>query len=207
MDIKLNQRIKKLRIEHGYKSQQSFADALFVDRSLVKSWEREKNPVLPRLDSLLEICKLFKCDLDYLIGRIEKPTHDIEFIHKETGLSTEAIRKLNMIKQNLVDIIMISKMIEHPDLEYLLDRIYKLIFGDKEEVAKYHKALSEMMKEESNRKYLQFTIVEDYFPIIHEVLKIDDEKSIDSIIRYQISDKMLAMIDDIKNGKIGGPYQ
>lgn len=98
LDIKLNQRIKQIRLKYGYKSQQSFADALFVDRSLVKSWEREEKPVLPRLDNLLAMCDLFNCDLDYLIGRIEEPTHDIKTACELTGLSEEAVKRITAHK-------------------------------------------------------------------------------------------------------------
>ena len=208
MDNKLNLRIKKVRIEHGYKSQQSLADALQVDRSLVKSWESETRPVLPRLDNLLAMCKLFNCDLDYLVGNIEEPTHDIAFIHSVTGLSTAAIKKLQTYKHGSAEIIMISKIIEHDDLDYLLNRINQLIFKNtRAEVKKYHDALQEMNKNEINRKWLPFTMFEDMFPVIDEVLKVGDENSIESIIRFQITDKILSMIDDILQGKVGGHYE
>ena len=208
MDNILSNRIKRIRQEHGYKTQQAFADALFVDRSLVRSWENEKKPVLPRLDNLLAMCKLFDCDLDYLIGRIDEPTHDIAFIHNETGLSTAAIKKLNAYGHGSRSVMMISKIIEHNDLDYLLDRIYQLIDENtRKEVEKYHNALLEMQKVEANRKWLQFTMFEDMFPVIDEVLKVGDTKSIESIIRFQITDKILAMIDDILKGKVGGRYE
>lgn len=94
MDKELSTRIRGLRIAHGYKSQQALADALNVDRSVVKSWERNSKPVLPRLDNLFSMCELFHCDLDYLTGRIEESTHDIHFVHEYTRLSEAAIKKL-----------------------------------------------------------------------------------------------------------------
>ena len=103
MDNKLNERLKQLRLENGYRSQQALADKIHVDRSLIKSWERNEKPVLPRLDNLLSLCDLYHCDLDYLTGRINEPTHDIKTVHELTGLSVEAIcklQKMNTIKAN-----------------------------------------------------------------------------------------------------------
>jgi transcriptional regulator with XRE-family HTH domain len=94
MDIKMYQRIKEIRIKHGYKTQQAFADALNTHINTVKSWENEKKPVLPGLDSLLAMCELFDCDLDYLTGRIEESKHDIHDVHEYTGLSEKAIRRI-----------------------------------------------------------------------------------------------------------------
>lgn len=132
MDNKLNQRIKQIRKEHGFKSQQSFADALCVNLANVKSWEKENNPVLPRLDTLLDMCALFDCDLDYLTGKIEQPTHDIQFVHDCTGLSTEAIRKLMQHKDIIMD-SSLSDIIEHKDSERLLRALS--LAADEDEIA------------------------------------------------------------------------
>ena len=98
MDIEMNKRIKELRIKHGYKSRQALAAALHVDLSVVKSWERDKRPALPKMDNLLAMCDLFKCDLDYLTGRLPESTHDIHFVHEYTGLSESAIKILSAMK-------------------------------------------------------------------------------------------------------------
>lgn len=94
MDIAMNKRIKELRISHGYKSRQAFADALHVDMSVVKSWERENNPSLPQLNNLIAMCDLFECDLDHLIGRLEEETHSIKTACEVTGLSEAAVKRL-----------------------------------------------------------------------------------------------------------------
>lgn len=94
MDIEMNKRIKELRIQHGYKSRQAFADDLHVDMSVVKSWEREKNPSMPQLNSLIAMCDLFKCDLDYLVGRIEEHTHAVKTACEVTGLSEKAVKRI-----------------------------------------------------------------------------------------------------------------
>ena len=118
MDIEMNIRIKELRISHGYKSRQAFADALHVDMSVVKSWEREKNPSLPQLNNLIAMCDLFECDLDHLIGRLEEETHSIKTACEVTGLSEAAIKRLrgsrskNKIFAREVSVKALSHLIE-----------------------------------------------------------------------------------------------
>lgn len=132
MDNKLYHRIRTIRIKHGYKTLQSFADALHVSIANVKTWEREKRPVLPRLDTLLDMCDLFNCDLDYLVGRIEEPTHDIKFIHEKTGLSVEAIQKLISLKDSGMEDL-ISDIVEHKNADRLLRLL--LLASDEDEIA------------------------------------------------------------------------
>ena len=96
MDNKLSENLKRARIENGYRSQQSFADALHIHEKTVQGWESGKN--IPDLDNLIRIADLLDVDLDYLTGRIEKPTHDLQFISAETGLSVDAIKILQKQK-------------------------------------------------------------------------------------------------------------
>lgn len=113
MDNILNKRLKELRIKYGYKSQQALADAISVDRSLVKSWERENTPVLPRLDNLIAMCKLYNCDLDYLVGTMKEQTHDIKTACELTGLSEAAIEKISKGKPfRTITMVTLSKLIE-----------------------------------------------------------------------------------------------
>ncbi len=132
MDIILPIRIKQIRKEHGYKSQQDLADALSVDRSLVKGWENEKKPVLPRLDNLLSMCDLFQCDLDYLTGRIQEPTHDIKYFKEITGLSVEAIKKLISLKGTGIDGIL-SEIIDHKNSDRFFHAL--VLSTDEDEIA------------------------------------------------------------------------
>ncbi len=120
MDIKLASRIKELRKKHGFDTQQDFADALNVDRSLVKGWENEKKPVLPRLDNLLAMCDKFQCDLDHLVGRLPESTHDIHFVHEMTGLSESAIKKISGPQLNNTFSSLLSRLIESPYYENLI---------------------------------------------------------------------------------------
>ena len=97
MDNRLSENIKKARIEHGYKSQRQFAEDLHVHENSVKYWESGKT--IPDLESLILISQLLDVDLDYLTGRIDKPTHDLQFISEKTGLSVDAVKILCHQKQ------------------------------------------------------------------------------------------------------------
>ena len=111
----VGERIRTRRKAKGYRSQQALADALKqryvelhpdIDPKLaskkfnmrtVQYWEH--GDVIPNLDSLICVSDLLDIDLDYLIGRIDEPTHAIEFIKDQTGLSSDAIAILQKRKE------------------------------------------------------------------------------------------------------------
>lgn len=85
--VRLKEQRKKV-----YKRQEDFADALHTKVETVRNWEQGRT--VPETGTLIEICLLLNCDLDYLIGRIDYKTHDVQFIHDQTGLSQSAIEQL-----------------------------------------------------------------------------------------------------------------
>ena len=93
-DSKLYIRLREMRLQHGYTSQESLAEALNINPQAVKSWEKYKNPSEPKLKNLLALCSLYNCDLDYLIGTIKERKHDIKTACELTGLSADAIEKI-----------------------------------------------------------------------------------------------------------------
>lgn len=123
MDNRLSENIKRIRIEHGYKSQQTFADALGVHFKSVQGWENGSR--LPDLDSLIRISDLLDVDLDYLTGRLDKPTHDLQFISDQTGLSPEAIKTLQKRKETETPAIL-SRIINHRLFVQLMRMIDRL---------------------------------------------------------------------------------
>lgn len=112
INYKLADNIRQARINGGYKSQQAFADSLDVHLKTVQGWERGTS--IPDLASLIRISDLLDVDLDYLTGRIEKPTHDLQYISEKTGLSVEAIRTLDHLTEiNSETPTILSRMICH----------------------------------------------------------------------------------------------
>lgn len=81
----------KIRTENNY-TQEKLAELLSISRDKLSKWENGVR--VPDLNELLKICDIFDCDLDYLVGRIEQPTHSLQDISDVTGLSMENIKLL-----------------------------------------------------------------------------------------------------------------
>lgn len=67
-------RLKELRLSHGYKSQKELADFLYVNQTAVSQWER--GVTMPSSPMLLKLSELYGVSIDYLLGRTDekKPT-------------------------------------------------------------------------------------------------------------------------------------
>lgn len=78
---------KELRI-----TQEELADRLGVSLKTVMNWEQGQ--AIPSVETLMDLAEIYHCDLDYLTGRLDQKTHDLQFIHDQTGLSEKAIEKL-----------------------------------------------------------------------------------------------------------------
>lgn len=107
------QRLRECRLRK-YSSQQAFADAYMEKYGMIRvgrnatdhnmfgtiqSWEQGKS--IPTADVLANICDLLECDADYLLGRIDQRTHDINDAHRYTGLSAKALEQLHEYRENL----------------------------------------------------------------------------------------------------------
>ena len=89
------ERLKKMRKRNGYKRQQDFADAFSISLETVKNWEQGIR--VPEFDQFMRLCDFLGCDLDYLSGRIDEKTHDLQFACDYIGLSSEAVEVLHLI--------------------------------------------------------------------------------------------------------------
>jgi|GEM_PF-6911789 len=117
----LRSNLQKTRKKKGYKTQEAFAEALDVSVETVRNWEQGR--ALPELGTLFRICTLLDCDVDYLIGRLDVPTHDLAFIQSQTRLSEAAIEKLIRIASRdraTGNSKMLSRFIENDNFEYLI---------------------------------------------------------------------------------------
>ena len=56
----------------------------------ISNWLKGNN-YPKRISDVLDLCNALDCDLDYFFTNMPAPTHDIEFISKETNLSCDAI--------------------------------------------------------------------------------------------------------------------
>ncbi len=126
----LKKNLKEARKKAGYKTQEDFAKAFHVSIDTVRNWEQGRG--VPEIGTLLYLAEFLDCDLDYLIGRIEKPTHDLQFITDELRLSERAVRKLQRIAftdRATGNAEALSRLIEHDDFEYLLSLLNTRIGG------------------------------------------------------------------------------
>ena len=94
----IGERIRKLRKEK-YKNQEDFGDALRemdvpISRNTISGIENGVEGKFS-LDLLLACCKLFNCDIGYLLGEYgDCKTRDEQFILDETGLSAQSVERL-----------------------------------------------------------------------------------------------------------------
>lgn len=91
------ERLKELRKASGFTQGELYEKISGNKESkTIRNWERGKT--MPNVSDLLKLCEIFNCDCDYLLGRIDAKTHDLEFISEMTGLTEGAIKILNEIK-------------------------------------------------------------------------------------------------------------
>ena len=78
-------RLKELRLKHGYKTQKDLADALFVNQTAVSQWER--GVTLPSSQMLFKLSELYGESIDYILG-IDDKTEEPPFEKIETHETT-----------------------------------------------------------------------------------------------------------------------
>lgn len=84
--------LKEARKKAGYKTQETFSEAMDVTVESVRNWEQGRT--IPEMKTLLKIVELLDCDMDYLIGRIQESSHTRKYIQEQTGLSEQVISLL-----------------------------------------------------------------------------------------------------------------
>lgn len=84
----LSKRIKELREEIGI-SQAQLAKKLQVSRSSVSSWEM--GSTMPTATYLIELSKIFRCSVDYILGVEKKNQLSLE------GLNNKQIQAIRQI--------------------------------------------------------------------------------------------------------------
>lgn len=65
-------RLKELRLKHGFKSQNDLASFLYVNQTAVSQWER--GVTIPSSQMLLKLSEVYGVSVDYLLGRDEDET-------------------------------------------------------------------------------------------------------------------------------------
>ena len=97
---KFGTRLKELRDEKGLTQKEFRADfkthnpkdpqeEVSVTLYTIQNWEQHYN--LPDVDTLLDLADYFGVNVDYLLGRIDRKTHEIDDISELTLLSSQAV--------------------------------------------------------------------------------------------------------------------
>lgn len=116
----IGKRIKKARKELSL-SQEDLSGIIFVSRQLLSKWERALS--CPTLDDLLKLCNVFNCELGYLLCEFDNKTREETDIHKVTGLSEKAIRRLKFLKPMKNENSPLNPILEHDSFIELLEVI------------------------------------------------------------------------------------
>lgn len=89
----------------------------------ISNWLKGNN-YPKRISDVLTLCNALDCDLDYFFTDMPAPTHDLEFISHETGLSAQAANRLisydTGIKDLLNSLIYCMELDEKPDFLNML---------------------------------------------------------------------------------------
>lgn len=86
------ERFKAKRKEKGY-TQQTFANAIGLsDYKTIGAWEKGKIP--QQTEQLIMTAELLECDIDYLLGFQEETTKELTDVCEATGLSADAVKRL-----------------------------------------------------------------------------------------------------------------
>jgi len=89
--IEIGEQIKLLRKEKGW-NQEELAERLSKKRQTISHWEDGR--ITFTMDTLIDICNLFECDIGYLLGYHLNKRHNTDDVSAATGLSKEAAEYL-----------------------------------------------------------------------------------------------------------------
>lgn len=165
----IGNRLKEERKAAGYKSHDSLAEYLANNnyrtykRQTIAKWE--KGEECPPLDVLLTLCKLYKCELGYLLCEYDCKTKENTDIQQATGLSEDAIlalQRYNRRRNSRIEII--SRLLTSNEFEYKvikgiadyknsLDRSIELLNQIDIEMADFHTDYENYSKEDEERYF------------------------------------------------------
>lgn len=175
--------IRNIRKEQD-KTQEEFAEALDVSVNSIRNWEHGDN--VPPMEKIQDICDTLNCDIDYLFGIIPQKTYLVKDMSDKTGLSEAAIESTSKLpdKQQLL----LSRILEHPDLSKLLRKVLLL----------NEKTLAEVLSRDIIHHFQDK--LSGNKPI-DSVLINDSVESLSDGIKAAIQTMFINIIDDIREGE------
>lgn len=184
---------KKIRKDHGY-TQANFKEKyeeIYGEKTItvetIRNWEQGRN--VPELQTIWKLCEIFHCDIDYLFGRIDCSTHDLEFICSKIGLSEDAVTYLIDIQEKKQQEETELKTIAPPSNLLEEDHENKLRKGIEDKYI-FQNALDDLIKEKNVLEPVLSRIWE-YCHFRHSYdtyEKIDKDKPLSDIERVFLKD-------------------
>lgn len=184
---------KKTRKDHGY-TQANFKEKyeeIYGEKTItvetIRNWEQGRN--VPELQTIWKLCEIFHCDIDYLFGRIDCSTHDLEFICSKIGLSEDAVTYLIDIQEKKQQEETELKTIAPPSNLLEEDHENKLRKGIEDKYI-FQNALDDLIKEKNVLEPVLSRIWE-YCHFRHSYdtyEKIDKDKPLSDIERVFLKD-------------------
>jgi len=123
--MEFKDRIKELRMKKDM-SQTQLAALLNKGDSAIRMWELGKSK--PDMDTVLQLCDIFKCSIDYLFGKSKGITFDVERIMEYTGLNAMSINYLNFYANDIDNKIFIRLINELIDNQKLLNLLVEYLY-------------------------------------------------------------------------------
>jgi len=110
-------RIRGLR--EGKMNQGEFADSVGISRGAMSYYEQEART--PDIGVLRTICEKYNVSADYLLGLIPDTNHAVSDVCRETGLTPQAVKRLNIIQR-------IRKFDFSPDKPFVEQATEKIVY-------------------------------------------------------------------------------
>lgn len=146
-----------------------------LDSIRTEYYKWENGTSQPSLEMLLHLCNFYDCEIDYLLGKIEEKKHLHADIKEETGLSTEAIKRIVTPRGNLfLDTLITSEEFYEIDtyfsqLETVINHFnscYKSLKQCEEKAQSIEKGTTEYQEND-----------ELYFSLMHSAQRWDAEQT------------------------------
>ena len=121
------QRLRSL-IKENPITQSDLAKTIGVTQQAIGAYTRGET--MPKLDYAQGLAAHFGVSLEYLTGEsdIKSPNQLQQVLHKETGLSEEAIQKVVSLRDLDNEVIdLINKLLENPDLVPALNNLISVL--------------------------------------------------------------------------------
>lgn len=101
--MKMNDRLRIVRNEHGY-TQEELADKMNVSQKTISSWETGRTS--PKFEESRRLCELYGCTLEYLTGTKQHDSNDItidDIMFRLKSFDVETLKKISDYADFLIE--------------------------------------------------------------------------------------------------------